>query len=354
MTDLLALTASLVDIPSVSKDEAAITAWLEAELRAVPWLEVTRVRNSLVARTHLGRPQRLLLAGHTDTVPVNGNAEARIEGDTLWGVGSTDMKSGLAVQLELARTVSEPAVDVTYVFYECEEIAAVHNGLRMLLAEHPELLAADAAILGEGTNALVEAGCQGTLRVLVTLRGERAHSARPWMGTNAVHRLGRLLDRVDGYRERQPVLSGCTYREALQAVAVTGGVAGNVVPDLATVTLNHRYAPDRDGDEALAHVLDVLGPTFDPEAGDTWELTDRSDGAMPNLEHPLLASLVTATSEPPLAKLGWTDVAFFAAHGIPATNYGPGDPSLAHTAQERVERSRIERCHHVLRALLTG
>jgi len=354
MTDLLQLTAELVDIPSVSKDEAVITDWLEAELAAVPWLEVTRLNNNLVARTSLGRSQRLLLAGHSDTVPVNGNASARIDGDTLWGVGSADMKSGLAVQLELARTVSEPVVDVTYVFYECEEIAAVHNGLRMLLAEHPGLLAADVAILGEPTNAKVEAGCQGTLRVSLTLQGERAHTARPWMGTNAIHRLGRVLDRVAAYEERRPVLSGCAYREALQAVSVAGGVAGNVVPDQATVSLNHRYAPDRDGDQALDHIFEVLGDTFDADGGDTWELTARSDGASPALEHPLLASLVAATGEPPLAKLGWTDVAFFAAHGIPAANYGPGDPNIAHSAQERVERSDIERCHTVLKALLAG
>jgi succinyl-diaminopimelate desuccinylase len=214
VSDLLALTAELVDIPSVSFDEAAITSFVEARLRSVPWLSVERLGDNVVARTSLGRPHRLLLVGHTDTVPPNGNERARVDGDVLWGLGAADMKGGVAVLLDLASTVAEPAVDVSYVFYACEEVAAEHSGLAVLASARPDLLAGDAAILGEPTGGAVEAGCQGTMRLEVVLRGERAHTARPWMGRNAVHRLGRLLAVVEAFEERRPVLDGCEYREA--------------------------------------------------------------------------------------------------------------------------------------------
>lgn len=350
MTDLLSLTASLVDIPSVSHDEGAIADHLEAELTAVPWLAVERVGHNVVARTDLGRPERLVLAGHTDTVPANGNDRARVEGETLHGLGASDMKSGVAVFLELARTVTEPACDVTYVFYAAEEVAAEHNGLRVLFAERPDLVAGDVAILGEPTDATVEAGCQGTLRVAVHLAGRRAHTARPWMGVNAIHRLGPVLAAVERFDARRPVLDGCEFREALQAVAVEGGVAGNVVPDGATVVLNHRFAPDRDADEALRVVSDALAPALGD--GDEIELLDSAPAAAPGLAHPLLAALVARNDLTVRAKLGWTDVARFAAAGIPAVNYGPGEPTLAHTREERVDRAPIEATHAALADLL--
>jgi len=346
VTDLLALTAELVAIPSVSHDERAVTDHLEALLAPVPWLDVTRVGDNLVARSSLGRDLRLVLAGHTDTVPPNGNEQARIDGDVLWGIGSADMKSGVAVLLELARTVAEPAVDTTYVFYECEEIDSVHNGVERLFRERPDLLAGDAALLAEPTGAVVEAGCQGTMRVGVTLTGERAHSARPWLGRNAIHRLAPLLAAVAGYDDRRVELDGCHFREALQAVAVGGGVAANVVPDRATVTLNHRFAPDRSPAQAEAHLRRVVGPV------DGFEVLDVAAGALPALGHPLLQALLAATGQPARAKLGWTDVARFAARGIPATNFGPGDPSVAHSAGEQVTRSDVETVYRVVRALL--
>jgi succinyl-diaminopimelate desuccinylase len=351
--DLLAATAALVDIPSVSHDEEAITGHLEDRLRAVPWLEVTRIGRNLVARTDLGRSQRLVLAGHTDTVPVNDNAGARIDGDVLHGLGSADMKGGLAVFLALAEQVPEPTCDVTYVFYECEEVAAVHNGLRRLLGERPDLLACDAAVLGEPTTSIIEAGCQGTLRAQLTLRGARAHTARPWMGRNAIHRLATVLDRLHTYEERRPVLDGCEYREAIQAVKVEGGVAGNVVPDAVTLTINHRFAPDRSVDDAVAHVRDVIGT--DVLADDAeFTLVDAANAAAPSLRQPLLAGLADRVGAPPRAKLGWTDVAFFAAQGIPAVNFGPGDPTIAHTKGEHVHRHEIERAFDVLCDLLTS
>lgn len=350
MTDLLELTAELVSIPSISRDERAITDHLEAMLRPVPWLTLDRVGENLVARTQLGRDQRLLLGGHTDTVP--GSQPWRVDGDTLWGLGAADMKGGVAVLAELARTVPEPVVDVTYVFYECEEIEARFNGLKRLFEEAPALLAADAAVLAEPTASKIEAGCQGTMRVCVTLRGERAHTARPWMGRNAIHRAGRLLALVERFEERRPVLDGCEYREALQAVQVGGGVAGNVVPDVATVTLNHRFAPDRDGTAAEASLRRFLAPVL--EEGDELEVIDVAPSAAPGLEHPLLRTLIDRNHLEVRSKLGWTDVARFAAAGIPAANFGPGDPLVAHTQDEHVTAAQLDRCYAALADLLTS
>jgi len=346
VTDLLAFTAELVDIPSVSHHERAIADHIEQVLRAVAWLEVDRLGDNVVARTALGRSQRLVLAGHIDTVPVNGNDRARIDGDVLHGLGSCDMKSGVAVVAELARTVSAPAVDVTYVFYECEEVEARFNGINRLFADRPDLVSGDAAILAEPTGARVEAGCQGTMRIEVTVGGERAHTARAWLGRNAIHRLGEVLARVSAYEPRRVTVDGCEFREGLQAVRVEGGVAGNVVPDRAVVWLNHRFAPDRTAEEAMAHVRAVVGEV------DGFELVDVAPPAAPALGHPLLAALVTRTGQAPRAKLGWTDVARFAAHGVPATNFGPGDPNLAHTAGEHVTRADLEAVHTALGELL--
>ena len=348
--DLLALTAELVDIGSESHQEQAITDHLEAELRALDHLDVERVGDNLVARTHLDRGTRVVLAGHTDTVPANGNERARVEGDTLWGLGAADMKGGVAVHLALARALAAPAVDVTYVFYAGEEVAAEHNGLGLLVRERPDLVAGDVALLGEPTGAELEAGCQGTMRLEVRLRGERAHTARPWRGRNAVHRLGAVLRTVEGFPERRPVIDGCEYREALQAVFVQGGVAANVVPDLATVTLNRRFAPDRTGEEALAEVHALLAPHL--EAGDEVELVDLAEGARPGLDHPVLRRLVDHHGLAVTAKLGWTDVARFAQLGIPACNLGPGDALLAHQAEERVTRAALDRTYEVLLEVL--
>ncbi|HEX7444640.1 MAG TPA: succinyl-diaminopimelate desuccinylase [Acidimicrobiales bacterium] len=339
-TDLLALAAELVAIESVSRHEGELVAWLVDELSRIPGLELTRVGDNLVARTDLGRPLRLVLAGHTDTVPPNGNIEARLEGDRLSGLGSADMKGGLAVMVELARTVADPAVDLTFVFYAREEVAAAENGLRELLDLRPDLLVADAAILGEPTSSAIELGCQGTLRVEIVLVGERAHTARPWMGRNALHRAGPLLTALAAYAERRPVLQGCAYREALQAVLVEGGVAGNVVPDRVRIVLNHRFAPDRTPEQAEAHVREVVDPFLTD--GDTFEVVDLAPAAAPSLDHPLVATLAARHGLDVKAKLGWTDVARFAELGVPAINFGPGDPTIAHTAGEFVTRSELD------------
>lgn len=349
--DLLALTASLVDIPSVSHGEGEITDHLAGRLATLPHLELERVGDNLVARTRLQRPMRLVLAGHTDTVPPNGNATARIDGDVLWGLGAADMKGGLAVMLALAEQVPAPAVDVTFVFYAGEEVTAEHNGLGHLLRDRPDLLTGDVAILGEPTGGELEAGCQGTLRLEVVLRGQRAHTARPWMGRNAIHRLGEVLRAMEGFEERQPVIEGCQYREALQAVMVGGGVAGNVVPDRAVLTLNRRFAPDRSEAEAEAEVRALLAPVL--EEGDEVRMVDSAPAAAPGLHHPILRALVERHGLAVRAKLGWTDVARFAAIGMPACNLGPGDALHAHTAEERVERVSLERAYRALHAILT-
>jgi succinyl-diaminopimelate desuccinylase len=326
---------------------------VEDALRACSWLELTRVGDNVVGRTTVGHGQRLVLAGHLDTVPAAGNEVPKLDGDTLWGLGASDMKGGLAVMLDLATTVREPTVDVTFCFYAREEIGRTDSGLLELWEARPDLMAGDAAILGEPTCALVEAGCQGTMRVRVTLRGVRAHTARPFTGRNAIHRAAPLLQRVADWPGRQVVLDGCTYAEQLQAVAVEGGVAANVVPDEARVTLNHRYAPDRNAAQAGAFLLDLLEGTWGPEEGDTWEVLDAGDGAPPSLEHPLLGALVEKSGAPPAAKVGWTDVASFWEHGVPAANFGPGDPLLAHHPDERVTAPQLERARQVLHALIT-
>ncbi|HUZ44311.1 MAG TPA: succinyl-diaminopimelate desuccinylase [Acidimicrobiales bacterium] len=351
--DLLADTAGLVAISSPSHHEAALAAHLAERLAGLSHLSVERVGDNVIARTDAGRPRRVILAGHLDTVPAQDNETPQIDGDVCRGLGSTDMKGGLAVLALLAEQLRDPALDLTFLFYSCEEVDMRHSGLLQLRDLRPELLEGDVAILAEPTNCLVEAGCQGNLRLKLTVGGTRAHTARPWMGTNAIHRLGVVLQSVDAYEGRRPVIDGCHYREALQAVAVEGGVANNVVPDAASLTLNHRYAPDRDAVSARAAVEELLAPVLDPSAGDRIELLAASEAAAPGLTDPLLERLVSMTG-PPVAKLGWTDVSFFSSLGLAATNFGPGDPTLAHTRDEWVSRADLEKAYLTLAQLLTG
>ena len=348
--DPVALTAALVDIPSESRDETRIADEVEAALRTqTTGFEVIRTGQAVLARTNRGLPGRVLLAGHLDTVPVAGNLPSRIDGGNLYGCGTSDMKSGDAVFLHLAATVTEPAHDLTLVFYDCEEIEAAANGLGRIERELPDWLAADVAVLGEPTGGLIEAGCQGTLRVLIGAAGTRAHSARPWLGDNAIHKLADVLGRLAAYQPRSVDIDGCTYREGLSAVRVDGGVAGNVIPDAATVTVNFRFAPDRTPAQALAHVREV----FDGLPV-TIEQTDAAAGALPGLSLPAAARLVAAAGGQVRAKYGWTDVSRFAALGIPALNYGPGDPNLAHTVDEHVEVAAITAVTETLRAYLSA
>jgi succinyl-diaminopimelate desuccinylase len=348
--DPIELTAALVDIPSESRDEARIADEVEAALQAqTSGFEIVRNGNAVLARTSLRRPSRVLLAGHLDTVPVAENLPSHFDNGELHGCGTADMKSGDAVFLHLAATVAEPLHDLTLVFYDCEEIESAANGLGRIERELPDWLSADVAILGEPTAGYIEAGCQGTLRVVISARGTRAHSARPWLGDNAIHKLGAVLDRLATYRARNVDIDGCTYREGLSAVRVDGGVAGNVIPDAASVTVNFRFAPDRSVDAALAHVHDVFDG-LDVQI----ELTDSAAGALPGLSQPAAKALVQAAGGQVRAKYGWTDVSRFAALGVPAVNFGPGDPNLAHRRDERVPVAAITAAADMLRRYLSA
>jgi succinyl-diaminopimelate desuccinylase len=331
------LTARLVDIESVSGNERTLADAIAAAIGGLPHLTVDRDGNAIVARTTFGRAERVVLAGHIDTVPVAGNLPSHLDGDLLYGCGSCDMKSGVAVQLRLASQLTEAARDVTYVFYDCEEVEAERNGLLRLSRSRPELLTADFAVLMEPTAAAIEGGCQGTLRAEISTRGERAHSARSWLGSNAIHSAGGILDVLRAYQARQPVVDGLAYHEGLNAVGISGGVAGNVIPDECVVSVNFRFAPDRSSQQAADHVRETF-------AGFDVRITDSASGARPGLGRPAAASFVAAMGGEPRAKLGWTDVARFDALGIPAVNYGPGDPTLAHRRDEHVPLAQIAEC----------
>ncbi len=341
------LTAALVDIDSVSGNEAEIADAVESALSGVPWLASTRIGHSVIARTMLGHADRVAIAGHLDTVPVNHNLPSRNDGDLLHGLGSCDMKGGVAVALTLAGSVAEPVRDVTYIFYECEEVEAERNGLARVAAEQPGLIVADFAILMEPTNAIVEAGCQGSMRAEVTTHGERAHSARSWNGVNAIHGASAVLERLLAYRPREPVIDGLRYHEGMNAVGITGGVAGNVVPDLCTVSVNYRFAPDRSVADAETHLRDAF-------EGFDVEISDAADGALPGLDRPAAASFVAAVGGQVRPKFGWTDVARFSELGVPAVNYGPGNPELAHSRGEYVPIAHLERCLDQMRTWLTS
>ncbi|WP_141979106.1 succinyl-diaminopimelate desuccinylase [Saccharothrix saharensis] len=344
--DPVELTAALVDIPSVSGDEARLADLVERSLEEQTALEVTRSGNAVLARTNLGRPSRVVLAGHLDTVPINDNLPSRLEHGVLHGCGTVDMKGGDAVMLHLAATVADPRHDLTFIFYDCEEVEAVRNGLGRIERELPEWLRGDLAIVCEPSNGTVEAGCQGTMRIDLRTKGVRAHTARGWMGVNAIHAIGDALRRLEAYEPRQVEIDGCRYREGLQAVRISGGVAGNVVPDEAVLTVNHRFAPDRTPEQAEQHLREVF-------EGYDVTVTDSSPGALPGLHAPTTRELVEAAGGTPVAKLGWTDVARFAALGMPAVNFGPGDPTLAHTQQENVPVDQVHRCVDVLRRFLS-
>ena len=341
------LTARIVDVESVSGAERPLADAIEAALRLRGHLSLHRDGNALVARTELGRPRRVVLAGHVDTVPVAGNLPSRLDGGLLYGCGTADMKAGVAVLLSLAATVTAPVLDVSYVFYDCEEIESERNGLGRLSGARPDLLQGDFAVLLEPTDGVVEGGCQGTMRAQIRATGERAHSARSWMGRNAIHEAAEILRVLREYQPREPEVDGLVYHEGLNAVGIAGGVAGNVIPDECVVTVNYRFAPDRSADQAADHLRGLF---------DRWEveIVDVAGGARPGLGDPAASSFVAAMGGAVRAKLGWTDVARFDALGIPAVNYGPGDPLLAHSRGEHVPVTAIEECASRMRAWLAG
>ncbi len=345
--DVVSLTEALCNIESISHQEAELCDLVEEQLRRLSHLEVTRIGHSLVARTNLGRPERVVLAGHLDTVPLNDNLPVRNDGTNLHGLGTCDMKGGLACLLRVAQVLVEPNRDLTFIAYEAEEVADEYNGLGKLARLRPDLLESDFAILLEPSNAGIEAGCQGTIRIEVSTTGERAHSARSWRGSNAIHQAEEILRRLNAYQPRRPVIAGLEYHEGLNAVLISGGVATNVIPDSCVVTVNYRFAPDRSEAEAVAFLEDLF-------AGFPIVVTDSAPGALPGLELPAARDFVNATGSVPQPKYGWTDVARFSAMGVPAVNFGPGDPNFAHKQDEFVPIADLQHCERVLMNWLGG
>jgi succinyl-diaminopimelate desuccinylase len=336
---------ALVIISSVSRHEAPLAGYVESLLRTSSELEVERIGDNVVARTTGRHATRLLVAGHLDTVPGDAS-DAKIVGDELRGVGACDMKGSLAVMVELALESAPRSVEVTWIFYAREEITRSESGLLEIAELRPDLLQGEVAILAEPTGGVVEAGCQGNMRIAVELRGVRAHTARPFTGRNALHRLGALLERVASYEPRTLVLDGVTYTEQLQAVSVEGGVAPNVVPDIAHCTLNYRVAPDRSRDEAFSWLGGFLGNLLEDE--DSVSVVDWAPSAVPALSNDRLQSLIALTGQPARSKVGWTDVATFAELGVPATNFGAGDPLMAHRSNEYVTRDDLDEFARIL------
>lgn len=345
------LTADICDIESVSGNETALADAIDVALNGLAHLELTRDGNAVVARTHLGREHRVIIAGHLDTVPVNHNLPSSmiVENGTQWlsGRGTVDMKAGCAVALKLAAELTEPRVDITWIWYDNEEVDAALNGLGRLSRTQPELLAADFAILGEPSNGTVEGGCNGTLRAELRATGVRAHSARSWTGENAIHKLNAALATLASYQPATVSVDGLDYREGLNAVGIAGGVAGNVVPDEAVLTVNYRFAPSKSTADAETHLREMF-------PGYEIAIVDAAQGARPGLEADIAAEFVAAVGSPAQPKYGWTDVARFSALGIPAVNFGPGDPALAHTDDERVDTAQITFVEDVLRRWLSA
>ncbi|MGO3662870.1 succinyl-diaminopimelate desuccinylase [Microbacterium gubbeenense] len=355
MLDLTAsavdLTRALCDIPSVSGDEGALADEVARALAPVAHLEVIRDGDAIVARTNLGRAERVIIAGHLDTVPINDNLPVRDvseDGEAyLWGRGTVDMKAGVAVQLKLAAELTEPVYDITWIWYDHEEVEAEKNGLGRLARTRPDLLEGSFAILGEPSNGGIEGGCNGTLRAVVRTHGIRSHSARAWRGENAIHFAAPILAKLAEHTARTIDVEGLAYREGLNAVRISGGVAGNVIPDLCEVEVNYRFAPDKTAEEAVNRITHF----FDEYEV---EITDLAGGARPGLDAPIAQSFARAVGGTPKPKYGWTDVARFSALGIPAVNYGPGDGQLAHADDERVRISEIEDVERGLRGWLSA
>jgi succinyl-diaminopimelate desuccinylase len=347
--DVAELTRELVDIESVSGNEGQIADAIEQALSAYPHLSITRDGNAIVAKTNLGLAKQVVIAGHIDTVPVADNLPSKLMSfereQVIWGRGTVDMKAGVAVMAKLAAEVKEPVVDVVWVFYDQEEIEASKNGLGRLVRNHPELIKGSFAILCEPTAATIEGGCNGTMRVEIALSGIKAHSARPWMGSNAIHKLGGVLNILNAYIPEELEVDGLVFRESLNAVMVSGGIATNVIPDQASITLNYRFAPSRSVAEATNHLRTIF-QDFE------FTVVDSAAGARPGMNSPEAKAFVEAVQAPVNPKYGWTDVARFSEMGIPAVNYGPGDPNKAHADDENVPASQIYACEAGLRKFL--
>ena len=361
LDDPAELTGRLCAIESVSGNETALADAVVGALETIssgpgPDLEILRDGDTIVARTNLGRAERVVVAGHLDTVPVEQNlppVRTRMtgpdypSGEVIWGRGACDMKAGVAMQLVTAAALREPVRDVTWIFYDHEEVDASLNGLGRIARNHPDWLAADFAILGEPSNATVEGGCNGTMRADVTTTGVRAHSARAFMGVNAIHAAAEVLSRLAAHETGSVSVDGLDYQESLSAVNISGGIAGNVVPDECRVSVNYRFAPNKSAAEAEEFLREFF-------TGFDLVVTDAAEGARPGLDRPIAQEFIDTLGLSPAPKLGWTDVSRFSSLGVPAVNFGPGNPLFAHKSDEHVSVAEVERATRTLRSYLEG
>ncbi len=323
MTDLVETLRWLVDIPSVTGGEAQLRDAIAHRLSRFPAVSVA---DSLV----VGEPQSgaTLLVGHLDTVPLQGHVGSTIEGGRVFGLGATDMKAGIAVMVHLLEDLG-PA-RVAAVFYAGEEGPLTGNQLATVLEAAPWLREAESAIVLEPTDRNLEAGCQGVINADVVFEGEAAHSARPWLGDNAVTKAGEFLTAMRKLEPELHVVEGLEFKEVISVTMAHGGIARNVIPSEFVMNVNYRFAPDRPRDEAISHLESVCAEA------DRFAVTDVAPAGAVHSKHPLFLDLAAASGATFQGKQGWTDVAQLSEAGIPAVNFGPGEPALAHKPGESV------------------
>jgi succinyl-diaminopimelate desuccinylase len=350
---LAARTETLVRIPSESRDEEAILDEIRRHLPAA--YQVVDDQDSVLLALPQRRPGAplVLLAGHVDTVPVGGAAPGRREAETIHGRGAADMKSGLAVMEEVAQALASEELasdlDVGLLFFGREERPFAESALVPMFDRRPEIADSAFAIVLEPTANRLELGCLGNLNATVVFEGEAAHTARPWLGRNAIHAAIAALGPVTDLPALDVEVNGMTYREVASVTTIHGGITANVVPDRATAHVNFRYAPTQTPAEADRRFRELLG-----HASATVEIVGNAPpGPVPH-GNPLVERLRRAGDLAVGPKQAWTPVAEFGSAGIDAVNFGPGDPQYAHRDDERVDVASLVRSYEVLRAFLQG
>lgn len=339
MPTLTETLAWLVDIPSETGNEQLIRDAIADRLSALP---VSIVRDSLVVGEP--GPGKVILAGHTDTVPLQGHVGARLEGERMFGLGATDMKGGLTVMIHLLEDLGTDRI--VGVFYAGEEGPVSDNQLGPVFDATPGLAEADVGVVLEPTNRGVDAGCQGAMNARVSFLGDAAHSARPWLGENAVSKAGGFLTIMHGLEPEIHVVENLEFREVMSVTRASGGIANNIIPARFDLNVNYRFAPDRTLDEATERVHEVCSEA------DEVEIVDIAPSAYPEVSHPLIQALIEASGGVLASKQGWTDVAQLAARGVPAVNFGPGETALAHKPGESVRLDDLEWAYGSLAAVL--
>jgi succinyl-diaminopimelate desuccinylase len=345
-------TLELVDIPSESRSEAALAEHVAAVVPRGRLGLVHREEETLVYATQRRDRPLVLLAGHLDTVPAQGNIPGRLENGAVHGLGASDMKGGLAVMIELARWVEESGtdldVDLALLFFPREELPPAESAVPAFFAAGTDAGRADLVIVLEPTDNTIQAGCLGVVNAELVFAGESAHSARPWMGVNAVDvAVAALAPRLP-FPRLDVEIAGLTFVEVLSATQIHGGIAANVIPDRVAVHLNFRYAPDRTPADAEARLAELVG--------DAGELTIFSNSAPARVaaDSPLVERLRAVGGFALEPKQAWTPVAEFAAEGLDAINLGPGATRFAHRRDERIEVAELVRTFEALRRFVTG